>query len=110
MSGTGRAVSYFYVLTIQLLNPTGGFERTVSDSETFIDSEDLTEEQKLGQTLKAVSSRLGIWLLKGQSNRPDFTKFAIVFYQCTHNLGPAGALAIDTLKRELRNAGEEEEI
>ena len=65
---------------------------------------------KLGQTLKAVSSRLGIWLLKGQSNRPDFTKFAIVFYQCTHNLGPAGALAVDTLKRELRNTGEEEEI
>lgn len=94
----GHAVQYFYILTIRFTNPDG---RILSDSETFLDSEDLTEEQKFGQALKAMSSRLNVWLLKGQSNRPDFTKFSVLFYQCTHDLGPVGGLAIDTLKREL---------
>lgn len=106
----GRAASYFYVLTIRILNPAGGVERVVSDSETFIDSEDLTEEQKFGQTLKAMSSRIGIWLLKGQSNRPDFTKFAVLFYQCTHDLGPVGGIAVNVLNQALMNTGREEEI
>lgn len=97
----GRATQYFYLLTIQLANPAGGTGRIISDSETFFDSEDLTEEQKFGQTLKAASSRTNIWLLKGQSNRPDFTKFSVLAYQCTHNLGPVGAIAVGTLKKEL---------
>jgi hypothetical protein len=96
---SGRAVGYFYIITIQLTNPAGGTGRIISDSETFIDNEDLTQEQKFGQTLKAVSSRTGIWLLKGQSNRPDFTKFSVLFYQCDHDLGPVGGLSMGTFKR-----------
>lgn len=107
---SGRAASYFYVLTIQILNPTGGVERVVSDSETFLDSEDLTEERKFGLTLKAMSSRIGIWLLKGQSDQPDFTKFAVLHYQCTHNLGPVGGISVNVLNQVLRNPGKEEEI
>lgn len=106
----GRATQYFYLLTIKLANPAGGEGWVVSDSETFIDSEDLTEEQKFGQTLKAVSSRINIWLLRGQSNRPDFTKFSVMFYQCTHDSGPAGGLAVDVLKRELRDPVQEMEV
>lgn len=104
---SGRATQYFYLLTIQLTNPSGGAGRVISDSEVFWDKEDLTEEQKFGQTLKAVSSRIGVWLLKGQSNRPDFTKFSVTFYQCTHDLGPVGAMTADVLKSEL---GRETEI
>lgn len=106
----GRAVSYFYVITVQLVNPAGGTERVLSDSETFYDSEDLTEEQKFGQTLKALSSRINIWLLKGQSNRPDFTKFSVLFYACTHDAGPVGGLGVNILKRELQETGREMEV
>lgn len=107
MSNYHRAVGYFYVLTIQLTNPAGGDGRLISDSETFVDSEDLTEEQKFGQALKAMSSRTGLWLLKGQSIRPDFAKFSVLFYQCTHDLGAVGGLGIHTLKDELRDTGTE---
>lgn len=88
-----RAVSYFYVATVQILGPDGGVVRTFSDSGIFTDSVDLTEQQKLGQTLKAVSSNCGIWLLKGHSGGPDFAKFTLSFYHCVQNLGPSAVSA-----------------
>lgn len=100
---SGHATQYFYVLTIQLTNPAGGTGGIISDSETFLDSDDLTEEQKFGCALRAMSSRIDIWLLRGQSIQPDFTKFSVLFYQCTHDLGPAGAVATYLLKKELRD-------
>jgi hypothetical protein len=97
-----RATQYFYILTIRLMNPDGGEGRIISDSETFIDIEDLTQEQKFGQALKCMSSRIDIWLLKGQSVQPDFTKFSVLFFQCAHDLGPAGEISVHTLKAELQ--------
>lgn len=98
---SGSAASYFYVVTINLLGPGGVVARTFSDSGTFLDADDLTEQRKLGQTLKAVSANCGVWLLKGHSDEPNFDSFTLALYQCTQNLGAVGGLGVGLLKREL---------
>lgn len=98
-----RAVSYFYVATVQILGSDGGVVRTFSDSGIFTDAVDLTEQQKLGQVLKEVSSNCGTWLLKGQSGEPNFAKFTLSFYHCVQNLGAVGGLGMNVVKQELRD-------
>lgn len=83
----GRAISYFYLLTIQLVNPAGGHERVSSASGIFYDSDDLNEKGRFAKTLLAASAELRLDTPLKPSLEPNLAKFSVLFYRCDPNLG-----------------------
>jgi hypothetical protein len=83
----GRAVSFFYVLTVQIVNPTGGRERVASASGLFYETDTLTEEGMFANTLLAAAPALGIQVPLKPDLSPNLAKFSVLFYRCSPNLG-----------------------
>lgn len=84
---SGRAISFFYVLTVQIVNPTGGHERVASTSGLFCEADTLTEEGMFANTLLAAAPALGIPVPLKPDLSPNPAKFSVLFYRCSPNLG-----------------------
>lgn len=83
----GRAASFFYVLTVQIVNPTGGHERVASTSGIFYEADTLTEEGMFASTLLAAAPSLRIDVPLKPDLSPNLGKFSVLFYRCARNLG-----------------------
>lgn len=84
---SARVISYFYVLTVQLVNPAGGQERVSSASGIFYDSDDLTEEGRFATALLAATEKLHLRIPLKPNLEPNLSEFSVLFYRCVPNVG-----------------------
>lgn len=82
-------ITYFYLVTVQFVNPAGGLERMASAQGVFADADDITESRKLAQALKAAAAQLRIQQpVKGAMETPNLAEFSVLFYHCAPDHRP----------------------
>lgn len=79
---SGR-VAYWYLVTIKMVNPNGGYERTATAEGVFYPPGEIGESTKLRWALDDASPKLGL----GPSDErnvpaPDFMRYSVLFYIC----------------------------